>query len=100
MATIFCQKITRKKIDVAAAYTAWLRFDPKKVFDWHMRRFALHTARRIERPYHPSKISTKGLSCLAIGDEIEVFHFLANNPVRHGIDIIANDIAAQPVGFQ
>ena len=36
---------------------------------------------------------------ITVGLQIQVFDFLANNPVRHRVNVIPRDFASQPVGF-
>ncbi len=36
---------------------------------------------------------------LPIGRQVELFDLLPDDPVGHGIDVVADDVAADPVGF-
>ena len=85
MTSIFCQQISRKEVDALPHGVTRLYFDPEEIFDGYVWRITLHAARCIEGTYRLSKLSKKHVSCLAIGNEIKMFHLLTYNQYAMGL---------------
>jgi len=63
-------------------------------------RAAFEAAGPIEAADFSMKLLDESLCALTIGIEIQVLDFLPHNPVGHGIDVVADHIAPEAIGFE
>jgi hypothetical protein len=94
------KKISGKQVYLLSASTAFCDLYPKEIFDVRIITAANATTGTVEMAYLPFQLRPQQARGLHILRKIQVLNFLANNPVRHGIDVKPGHIAPEPVGLK
>jgi hypothetical protein len=97
MSSILCEQIAGKKRDFFSTSDAAFCLDPEKIFYMSLLVAARDALRPIEIAYLLFKCNPEPSRCLAVLGQIEGFHLLPDNPERHWVDVIANDIAPDSI---
>jgi hypothetical protein len=100
MPSVLCKEIAWKQVDILATLATRLRFDPEEVFHvsiWCMTVQALGSVKCTHLIFKPGY---KLISGLAVGVKIERGDLLVDNPICHRIDIVADNITPQSIGFE
>jgi hypothetical protein len=97
VSAVFGQEVSRKQIDVVAAFAADLGFDPKEVFHRGCRGTAKKALSSVQVTYFRLKLRGDSLGCLSVLDKVDVFDLFPNNPVRHRIDVVAKHVTPKSV---
>jgi hypothetical protein len=99
MSPIFRYKISGEQINVCTAGTTGLDFDPEKVFDCRIRSMTEHAVCPVEAPKLSFKLGCQLGGRGTVRSQIEGGDLLLHDPIRHGIDVIANDVTSEPIGL-
>src|SRR5262249_52125807 len=100
MPSILGKEIARKEANILTALVTCLCFDPEKVFHVSIWCTTVQALCSVERSYLVFKPGHKLVSGLAVGVKVKGSDLLVNNPVCHGIDVVADNIAPKSIGFE
>jgi hypothetical protein len=100
VASVVGDEIAGEKIDIRAAFGAVDDFHPQGVFDWHVGVAVLWTGCAVKLSDLIRERCKHSVDGRAVSGKLEMFDLLAHNPGGHGIDVEAEHVATDAVGFK
>jgi len=99
MPTPRCDEIVREQVHRLPAGLACHALDPEVVFDVGLRVSAALAFRSVQVTYRFLEAKHQSVSLCLVGLQVQMLELLFDDPVAHRIDVQANHIAAETVGF-
>jgi hypothetical protein len=100
MTDVFGQEIPGEHIEPCPALVAGSCLDPEKIFRMGVGRTAERAAGPIEGADLRLQGIPQGRRRIGIFLQIKVLDLPVDDPPGHGIDVVSEDVATGPVGFQ
>ena len=99
VAFVLGQQVAGKKIELVPALVTGLLLDPEKIFYVGFAGAAFQTAGAVKRTGFVFERRHQSGGRLTVSRQIEMFDFPVDDPPGHGVDVIAQDVAAHPIGL-
>lgn len=100
MTLVLRNQVAGKKRDLLLAFAAGRGFDPKEVFNMSLFGSTLEAACTIQPADFCSQVAEQIFAGYTIGIEVKMLYLLLYDPVRHRVDIVADHIATETIGFE
>ena len=100
MAGVAGDEIPGEQIDFGAAMLTVDRLDPEEVLHWHVRIAVERAVRDVRVSDLDRELVDESVGGVSVRGRVEVLDLFADHPRRHGIDVYAQHVAADPVRFE